>query len=348
MIRVMQLSPASADFQTRRSLEHLAVGLGSDLQITRLTIGPGGDARNAFLAGMRIRRLPPSDLIHAWGSRALAAAVLGSGRRIIYTPDPKTEPKTNRWLRSAIRRSQLQIVCPTQFMQKQFSPLGIAPENSHVIPPTIEFDRVVASPNPSLRSELGLDKSAFVVLAPGESTRSAAHRLAVWAVSILHVMDSRFQILLEGRGEQLDALIRFAERARQPKLLTVANQRLGREIDLETLVSAADAAIVTADGNFPTLPVAVCMAAGLPIVCGAGSAAAEILESGRTGMILPAIAPKAFSQSIWQLSKDAGLRQNLGQAARAESEKFASPLEFSDRWKNLYEKIADAHPIAAR
>jgi glycosyltransferase involved in cell wall biosynthesis len=340
MIRVIQLCPASPDFQTRRSLDHLRTGLGGEFQITRLTVGPGGDARNAFLAGMKIRRLPDTDLIHAWGSSALAAVVLGSGRRIVYSPDPQAEPQTSRWMRGAIRRSHLQVVCPTEFMRGQFLRLGIRREDCHLIPPALDFERVKQSPNRSLRAELGFAESDFVVLPPGDSARNAAHRLAVWAVSILHVMDSRFRVLLEGTGPQLEALQRFAERAQQPELLISARQRLGRDIELETLASAADAAIVCAEGNFPTLPVAVCMAAGLPMACAADCSAAEILENDRTGILLPYATPKAFAQSIWQLSKELDLRKLLGGAARRQSRQLLSPPEFSNRWKSIYETAA--------
>jgi glycosyltransferase involved in cell wall biosynthesis len=346
MIRLIQLTPASPDFQTRRSLEHLAIGLGENFQITRLSIGPGGDARNAFLAGMRLRRQPPAHLIHAWGLSPLAAAVFGAAPRIIYSPDPHTEPKMDRWLRAAVRKSNLQIVCPNEFTLRQFSRIGLPPEKCRIIPPAFEFDRVAQFPNTSLRSRLGLSESDFVVLSPGESTRSANHRLALWSASILHVMDQRFRILLEGCGPQMQLLERFAQRVQQPNLLTIAPKRLGQEIDLETLASAADVAIVTAEGNFPTLPVVVSMAAGLPIVCGASSAPAEILESDQSALLLPQITPRAFAQSIWQLWREPNPRQNLGQAARIVAQNFASPAQFSDRCKSLYEKIANLHPAA--
>ena len=51
-----------------------------------------------------------------------------------------------------------------------------------------------------------------------------------------------------------------------PDALRVAEQRLGRRVEFEELLPAADMVLVTRAGPVATLPIAICMAGALPIV----------------------------------------------------------------------------------
>src|SRR5204863_4599377 len=126
------------------------------------------------------------------------------------------------------------------------------------------FAKIRGRRNDILRAQLGFSPSDHVMLAAGESTRAANHRLASWAASILHVLDPRHRFLLWGKGPMSDSVIRFTHRLRRPNFLSVATERLGPDVTFEELLPAADTALMTADAPAATLPIAICMAAGLP------------------------------------------------------------------------------------
>src|SRR5688572_7646590 len=81
MIRVRHLHDGETDFQTRRGIEALTRSLGAGFDASGERVGgvPGALLR-------RDRTAVPADVVHAWGGRALAAAVLRGGGRIVFSP----------------------------------------------------------------------------------------------------------------------------------------------------------------------------------------------------------------------------------------------------------------------
>jgi glycosyltransferase involved in cell wall biosynthesis len=66
------------------------------------------------------------------------------------------------------------------------------------------------------------------------------------------------------------------------------------------------------------------MSAGLPVIATDVGGVPEIIEHGRTGLLVPAREPEALAAAIDQLASDPGLRERLGSAARTSvSERFS-------------------------
>src|SRR5205085_404250 len=86
----------------------------------------------------RTRRDLRSELIHAFGPNALAAACIAGGK-IIYTPPEAPTPRAARWLRAIAGHRDIQIVFPTDTMRRFFVERGVPIERSHLIRPGVEF-----------------------------------------------------------------------------------------------------------------------------------------------------------------------------------------------------------------
>src|SRR5437763_1066517 len=80
---------------------------------------------------------------------------------------------------------------------------------------------------------VGFGEKDRVMLLAGESTRASGHRAALWAAAILHVMEPHRRVLAWGRGDQARGLVAFARAQKQPGLLCVAEERLGRRVEFE-------------------------------------------------------------------------------------------------------------------
>jgi glycosyltransferase involved in cell wall biosynthesis len=78
------------------------------------------------------------------------------------------------------------------------------------------------------------------------------------------------------------------------------------------------ASVQTRRGNREGIPVALMegMASGLPVVASAISGIPELVESGRTGLLVPSRDPVALADALEKLSKDQELRRRLGTAGR--------------------------------
>ena len=214
MVRVVHLLEQDADFQTRRCVEQLTSGLGEGFVCAAHTMGRGGDYRGLVDAVWRIRP-DPTDLLHAWGAGALMVAAAATKGWIIYTLHERQTRKSLRLLNAVMAYRPVQVMCPTGTLQRMCLEHGVAPDRCHLIRPSVQFGKINKKRNPELRTALGFAPDDCVLLAVGESTREANHRLAAWTAAILNVLDGRSRVLLWGEGHFAEPIRRFTLRLRQ-------------------------------------------------------------------------------------------------------------------------------------
>lgn len=313
------------------------------------TLGRGGDYRNLAAAVAKLRR-ERVELIHAWGMTALAAAVMaggprGGGRRVLFSPDHFTGPRTLRWVRAILGNRNAQMICASATQRRVAVEHGVPLERCHLIRPGVEFSRIHRRRDDALRASLGLKPDDFVMLAPGESTRPAAHEEAVWACGILNVLDPRSKLLLWGQGERAATAAMLGQRLHQPGMVKVAEHLLGRRLEFEELLPATDACLVTAKGPVPTLPLAICMAAALPIVSTVTYTVAELLEDHHTALMVPHRSPRLIAQRVMDLRIDPGLQWSIADMARTEAYEFFSLTRMMDQYREVYQQWAEGKAV---
>lgn len=347
MVRVLHLAPSSTDFQTRRSIEQLALGLGPEFTAEVNFFRPHPQPRMLARLVRMLRKggRGAAEIIHAWDGGSLLAATIANCSRIVYSPPAEMKPKSIRWLTAVGQHRPIEVVCGSATQRRILVEQGVPIGHCHLIRPGVVFSRFNRSAGGALRRELGFAETDCVMLAPGESTRAAAHRDAVWATSILHVLNPKYRLLLWGRGERVEACLRLAHQLRQPDLVIGAEGKLGREIPLEDLATAADIALVPAQSPVAVLPVCICMAAGLPIVSRVTYTVAEVLEDRHTALLVPRASARALAQRVLDLEQDASLRWRLKDAARAEAYEFFPASTFLDQWRTAYARIASGSRI---
>jgi glycosyltransferase involved in cell wall biosynthesis len=337
MLGVLHLYPARCDFQTERSVETLSKVSHNGISKAAMSIGPGGDFTNlpqAILA-MRSNRGPKANTIHAWGPAELIAAAASSASRIIFSPQCPVNRSWLPWIKFVLRRRRIELVFPSATLRDSFIERGITSDDCQVIYPGVDLDRL-GEPDAGLRVDLGLAESDLVLLAPGESTSQAAHRSSIWSTAILHFLDERYRLLVWGRGPSVESLSRFARSGRHERVLVQAERQLQRAIDFEQIIPSADAAIVSAEGLAPTLPLFICMAAGLPVVAARTPATDEFLKDTVTALIEPTSTPRRLAQRVLDLQSDASLKRDIAEAARAEAREKYSEVRFVENWHQLY------------
>ena len=152
------------------------------------TIGPSGDFPQLIGAARGLRKMGGFDILHAWGTRSLTAAAMGNRGPIIYSPAPDLQRRGAKWLSAITQYKDVEVVAPSATLRKALVRGGVTIEKCHLIRPGVDFGRIKRR-NPQIRQSLGLDANHRVVLASGESTHSANHKLAAWATAILGAMD---------------------------------------------------------------------------------------------------------------------------------------------------------------
>src|SRR5689334_9976138 len=101
MPRVFLVHDSCPDFQTIRSAEAIARGVGEGIQVRTLTLGAGGDFANVPSAAIGLRReADGSDVVHAWGMAALASVAFAPFGRVVFTPTSFPNRRQLGWLRA--------------------------------------------------------------------------------------------------------------------------------------------------------------------------------------------------------------------------------------------------------
>lgn len=345
MIRVLHLLSCAPDLHATRLSEVLREGAGPGFRIHTRTIGRGGDYRNCAHAAIALRRSndSPYEVVHVWDTSALIAG-LAAGTAVIYSPSGPPPANVCPWIaRAAVHRS-LTITAPSESMRGILVRRGIPGERCQMIPPPIDFGRITHRRDDELRETLGFAPEEIVLLAPGESVRSASHTLAVHVASIMHVLDPRYRILLWGRGANTAGAARLGRKLHQARLITIAERCLKSPIRFERLLEVADIVLFTGSNEAPVVPLALSLAAGLPIVATAAAATCEYLEDGRTALIAPRPAPRQLAERILQLAEHPARRAALGEAAReAANERFGVDSSIAQLLA-LYQSVINPRP----
>jgi glycosyltransferase involved in cell wall biosynthesis len=339
MVHVLHLLSVSADYQAQTAVAQLA-GDGVEIRSDIRTLGRGGDFSSAMAGIIALRRRRAGgDLIHAWGETALSVAAIGQGQPIVYSPAEFPRTRTVRWLSSIMNFRNVEVVCPTETMRRAFVRHGLPIERCHVIRPGVDFSRINQRRDPALRAALGLGDADQVFLAVGESTREADHPKAAWAAVVLHVLERRNRLLLWGRGPLAEKTARFVLRLQQPDLCSIATQKLGDGITFEQLLPAVDVALVTAAGPVSTLPIAVCMGAGLPIVATVNQTVSELLKDRHNAMLAGSASPKAIARRVLDLREDPQLQRAI--CERTEAHEYFSQARFMEQFRALYPQVLE-------
>jgi glycosyltransferase involved in cell wall biosynthesis len=341
MARVLHLLEKNPDYQSQSALDQLLRDGGGEVR----SIGRGGDFSLPWLATWKLRKLSGGfDLVHAWGGCALAVATIGSAKKIIYSPTEFPDRQSLRWLRAVMSGRDLQVICPTDTMRKTMVENGVPIERCHLIRPGVDFAKVNRRRNDELREKFGFGGEDIVLLSPGESLREANHRAAILAMSVLHLMEPKYKLLIWNRGPTAAAERRFAEKMLPETFVTFATQKIA-EVQFEQLLQASDAALITADAPAPPLPIAVCMAAGLPIVAVVSSTIAELLEDRHSALFATRHSTRLIARRVLDLRDDPQLAWQIADAAKTEAFEFFSMTRFVNQMRAVYEQVVKAQQV---
>lgn len=317
------------------------------IPVYRLPIpGPPALAALVFtLSGVRLlARLRPA-VVHAhelfsatttavtakrWlGNRVVATAhrsgVLGDVYRVRH------KPLGERRLRSFVRQVDAFVVISREIDQ-ELAELGVPALSRVHIPNGVDIERfrpLPAAERQALQARLGLAQGPLVVF----TGRLAVEKrldllLGVWpAVTAAHPDAS---LVLVGSGPEEAAL-----RAAAGAGVVFA----GRQDDVAPYLQAADIFVLPSAAEGLSVALLEAMAAGLaPIVTAVGGAA-DVIEHGRNGCLIPPDDPAALSAALMQWVSDTAGRQAMAeQARRRVTAEFALPV-MAARLSDLYARL---------
>jgi len=305
----------------------------------------------AYLATLvRLMRRERVRLVHA---HLFASGVYGSlagrlaGVPVVCTLHGRVDIEDDDRLRGAklriLDRRRNRVVFVSDSLRRWYA--GAAPlrrAGQAVVLNGIDLRAFAPGRDRPLRRELGMADDELLVGAVGNIRPAKDYGTLLRAAARVRASGARvrFVIVGEGSGELHRRLLE--ERAALGLEDTVALP--GFREDVPAVLRSLDIYVSSSSSEGFSLTTVQALASELPVLATRCGGPEEILEDGRTGLLVPPAEPAALAQALLRLAGDGALRRALARAGRAVAEsRFAMERMVAD-----YEAVyADALGLAA-
>jgi glycosyltransferase involved in cell wall biosynthesis len=326
-----------------------AAALGVPVRLVGpLPLGLEG-ARGAPALARLLRRERPA-VFHAhmsspvackWGLAAAVAArvpaVLGTVQVGGYEPPDRSA----YWqLRALSRGVDRYLAVSRGIADELVDGLGWPRQKVDVVYNAVDLARIDVEAPPGLRAELGVGDGRPLVLMPARLDAQKGHRVLFEAIP--RIPDATF--LLAGEGPEREPLEAMAAR------LGIADRVrfLGRREDVPQLLAAADVFVLPSLYEGSSLAVLEAMAAGIPIVSSAIGGTDELIEDGRSGLLVAPGDAAGLAAALRRVLGEPELQQGLAAGARERVEAGLTREQMASRVTGIYRELLGEPPNAAQ
>ena len=228
-----------------------------------------------------------------------------------------------------------------------------AVKTSHVEALGIPAERFVVLPNPPVaallldacfdrrrkRDELGIGTSLLLTTV-SRLDLPKDHRTLLQALPKVLAAWPDLTVLVVGEGSLREPLASTARELGIDRNVVFAGIRL----DAVELIAASDVFCHPALYEGFGLAVAEAMALGIPVVASAVTGLVELIDDGRTGLLVPPEDPDALAEALIELVRDPERRRRLGEQAREASRHRFDPDDWIRRMQEVYDDLLRTRP----
>ena len=187
------------------------------------------------------------------------------------------------------------------------------------------------------REELGYSSGDLVVGTVSNLRREKDHRTMLEAAAIIvkRVPNARFFIAGTGELEgELKALV-------QERGLTPYVSFLGKRADVPELLGAMDVMVLPSSSESLPNVVLEAMSCGRAVVASDTGGLGGLIDSGRTGQLVPPRNPQVLADTISELLEKPAMRDQMGRAARQHAETEFDIHVAVKRLEAIYDEFLD-------
>ncbi|MFQ5428961.1 MAG: glycosyltransferase [Phycisphaerae bacterium] len=298
----------------------------------------GFDASCLARLARQVRRLRP-DLIHSALFHAnLAARMVGQLDRdrpiVTSTVTIEIERRWHRLLESlTIERSDLHVANSRAVAKHLREDLGFPPRRVTVIPNGLDIAAIDAAA-PARRGELGVDEQVPLIVWAGRL--DPVKNLETFVRVIERVRAQRdVRALVLGDGPARPAIERLAADLRLQRVV----QFFGWSENVVGCLKSADVLLFPSWTEGSPNVVLEAMASRCPVVASAVPGCAELIDTGRTGLLCPAADVACFARAVIGLLEDRSAAQRLAAAARDQVVRRHEIGAVVRVWREAYERL---------
>jgi glycosyltransferase involved in cell wall biosynthesis len=298
----------------------------------------------ALLAGhLRANRY---DLIDAHGSQDLWTSVLarriaGQTPPLVFTRHNTKLVRDNLFNRRLYSREVDHLIVVSRSVLERYEPFFrkgvLTPERVSVVPSAYRPDRFHAGVSGSrVRTELGFAPAVPLVGVVGRLVEDKGQDDLLKAASTILVTRPETRFLLVGTGSRERDLKDLAASLG----IAPAVRFLGFRDDVPEITAALDVSVLPSiDCDASSAVLKEALACGVPAVATSIGGAAEILEDGVTGLIVPPRDPARLAAAILALLEDPDRARAMGRRGSLEVASRFTPNRLADETMAVYETV---------
>ena len=222
--------------------------------------------------------------------------------------------------------------------------VGIEPARLVRIPSAVDTARYRSDPAARARvtAAFALPADALLVGVVAQLITRKRHALLFAELPALARRYPALRVLCFGRGPLAAELERdVASRGLEPYVRLV-----GFRDDLPDIFPALDLLVHPAEREGLGLALLEAAACAVPVVACAAGGVVDVVEHGRTGLLVPANDGHALRAALERLLGDPAQRRRLGAAARARVQRHFAPAALTAAHLSLYERVLGGAQLA--
>lgn len=190
-----------------------------------------------------------------------------------------------------------------------------------------------------LREEIGAGGDDTIALSVAHVCERKAQLESVRMISRVRSEAPSVHLCLAGATDREPGYTERVRRVAEREGVRDNVHLLGFRSDVGTLLADADLFVHTARRDPHPRAVVEAMAARLPVAAYRVDGVGETVVDGRTGFLAEWGDADALASAVLQLSRDAGLRRRMGDAARARAEEHFSADATADRVGDVIDRV---------
>lgn len=297
---------------------------------------PLRQTRSMLSLARKLRAWAP-DVVHLQGGHLwfnLALPALGGLPLVVEAHDLEHHPgdaasaKTPEWVMNRAFRRADRVVVHAERLRALAVDHGIAPERVDVVP-------LVA---PGVGTAPPVRSSSPTVLFFGRIWPYKGLGTLIEAEPALAERVPGARIVIAGRGENLE---RYRARMRRPDRYEVIEGWISDQ-NRDALFARADVVVLPYLEASQSGVVPIAYAHGKPVVCTDVGGLPEVVDHGRTGLVVPPGDPAALADALATVLGDPELRDRMGRAGRAKLEAEMTPGVVARRFAEVYRRALAA------
>ncbi len=315
-----------------------------DIPVHTIEISNNLSPVNDWLAGRKIKQVlkqAPPDILHIHSSKAALVAKIGScfsiaPKTIITVHNYLTYQQSSwpisqlaLWLDRKINMQASFVVCVSRDLKDSLTKLEKLPNSQAIVihngQPLDELLRIGS------KERGNGEKKLIKILTVGRLVAFKGHEYLFKAVKLLKNRND-LKFYLAGDGPLKKKLIELHKQLKLNNRL----EMLGFIDNIKPWYAQADLFVLPSIREPFGIVLLEAMAAGLPVIATRAGGAKEIIQDGKSGVLVPPADPSALAEAICKLADDREARLRLAAAGKERVKKNFSLRRMIDETRNLY------------